>query len=377
MLKIFVINPGSTSDELSFFDGDEEIFHAVTRYSAEEMKPYESKSVISQYELRFALIMKTLEEKNVDIGQIDAVIGRGGLLKPIPGGTYLVTDDMLEDLKNGLNGDHPSNLGGILAKALADRVKEFSGKEIDAYISDPVVVDEMWKWSRYSGMPENPRISIFHALNQRRVGRNVAENMGKKYEELNMIIIHGGGGISVGLHRKGRVVDVNNALDGDGPFTPQRSGGVPSGGLAKMCFSGNFTHQEIKLKIKGRGGLVAYLGTSDLIILEKFIENRDLTDKEKSQILPSVTVEYAKDVIEAMAYQICKETGSLCGALGERPDAIVLTGGIAYCDFIVEFIKNRVQWMGSFFCLPGGDEMKALKDAAFLAQKGSVPPQTY
>lgn len=377
MYRVLVINPGSTSDELSFFEGDKETFHAVTRYSAEHMKPYESKTVISQFEMRMDLILKTLEEKKVDISTIDAVIGRGGLLRPIPGGTYLVNDKMIEDLKNGLNGEHPSNLGGILSRALADKVFESSKKKIDAFIADPVVVDEMWKWARYSGMPENPRLSIFHALNQRRVGRIVADKIGKPYEELDLIIVHGGGGLSIGLHRKGKVVDVNNALDGDGPFTPQRSGGVPSGGLAKMCFSGKYSHQEIKLKIKGRGGLVAYLGTSDLIILENFVDGKPLTASERAQINHDITEEKAREVIEAMAYQMCKEIGSLCGVLGKKPDAIIFTGGIAYCGFIVDFIRERIEWMAPFYCIPGGDEMKALKDAANLALNGIFPAQTY
>ncbi len=375
MKRILVINPGSTSDELSFFEGEKEIFHVITRYSVDQMKPFESKPVYAQYQMRLDLITKTLEEKKTDIGSIDAVIGRGGLIKPIPGGTYLVNEKMIEDLKNGLNGDHPSNLGGILARALAEQVEKISGKKTDAFIADPVVVDEMWKWSRYSGMPENPRLSIFHALNQRRVGRIVADKIGKPYEELDLIIVHGGGGISVGLHRKGKVVDVNNALDGDGPFTPQRSGGVPSGGVVRMCYSGNYSHQDMKLKLKGRGGLVAYLGTSDLIILEKFIEGKELKPSEIEQIDKNVTRESAEEIIEAMAYQVCKEIGALCGALGNRPDAIVFTGGIAYCGFIVDFIEKRVSWMSRFFCIPGGDEMKALRDAAELALSGSTPAQ--
>jgi butyrate kinase len=353
--NILVINPGSTSDEISFFRGRKLIFHKVVRYSPEDLKPFETQKVTSQYEMRKNLVLEALKENNIPLSEVSAVIGRGGLLRPIESGTYEVNDKMVEDLKNGVMGDHPSNLGGLIAKSIADM------RNIKAFIADPVVVDEMEPLARYSGMPENPRISIFHALNQKRVARHAARQLGKPYEECNLIVMHGGGGISIGAHKSGRVIDVNNALDGDGPFTPQRSGGVPSGGLAKMCFSGKYTLDEIKLKLKGKGGLVAYTGTSDIIALKKYINTGEVVlnsglDSQK------VTREKAKEVLLAMAYQISKEIAAMSAVLEGKVDAIVLTGGIVYDDeYITPEIRKRVQWIAPIIVYPGGDEMTALR----------------
>ncbi len=377
MYNIFIINPGSTSDELSYFRGDEEIFHEVSRYSPSQLQPYEKKPVTSQLDFRFDLIKESIEKHKIDIAEIDCAIGRGGLLKSIPSGTFIVDKIMLKDLAEGKRGDHPSNLGGILAKKVTDEIEKVTLEKKPAFIADSVVVDEMWKWARYSGIPENPRISIFHALNQKRVARLAAEEMGRKYEDLSMIIIHGGGGISIGLHHKGKVIDVNNALDGEGPFTPQRSGGVPAGGLVKMCFSGDFTLEDIKLKIKGRGGLVPYLGTSDLIIIEDFIDGKQLTEEQRSEIKASINRDKALEILQAMAYQMAKEVGSLAAALGRKPDAIVFSGGVAYCNHVVNFIKEKIEWIAPFKLYPGGDEMMALKEAAQRVLSGEEKAKTY
>jgi len=355
---ILVINPGSTSDEISFFKGDTAVFHKVVRYNPDDLKPFEKQKVTAQYQFRENLVIKALKENSIELSEIQAVIGRGGLLKPMPGGTYAVTAKMAEDLRNGVMGDHPSNLGGLLAREIAG----LCGAK--PFIADPVVVDEMHGLARYSGMPENPRLSIFHALNQKRVARLAAEKLGKSYEECRLIVMHGGGGISVGAHSGGRVIDVNNALDGEGPFTPQRSGGVPSGGLAKMCYGGKYGAGDIKLKIKGKGGLVAYTGTSDVTALKKYIKGEPFP-KESGLDVSKVTPEKAKECLLAMAYQISKEIGALSAALKGKVDAIALTGGIVYDDeIIVPAIKGYVEWIAPVLLFPGGDEMRALRDAA-------------
>jgi len=358
--NILVINPGSTSDEVSYFRGETEVFHKTVRYSPDDLKPYEREKITAQFDLRKRMVLEALKEHDVDVKELSAVIGRGGLVKPIEGGVYEVDQPLLDDLTEGVMGDHSSNLGGILAKNVAG----LSG--VKAFIADPVVVDEMDAVARYSGMPENPRISIFHALNQKRVGRHAAHQIGKPYEDCRLIIMHGGGGISVGAHRGGRVVDVNNALDGDGPFTPQRSGGVPAGGLVKMCFSGKYTLSDMKLKLKGRGGLVAYTGTSDCIALEKYILTGEL--KPGCGIDPAkLSREQANEAVLAMAYQVCKEIGAMAAVLEGKVDAIVLTGGLAYDKIMVPEIKRRTGWIAQVLSYPGGDEMTALRTAAQIA----------
>lgn len=366
---ILVINPGSTSDEVAFFKGKKLMFHKVVRYTPDDLKPFENQKVTSQFEMRKKVVLDALKENGIELSEINAVIGRGGLVKPIESGVYEVNEKMIEDLKNGLMGDHPSNLGGLISKSIADEIKA------KAFIADPVVVDEMEPLARYSGMPENPRISIFHALNQKRVARHAARQLGKPYEECNLIVMHGGGGISVGAHKNGRVIDVNNALDGDGPFTPQRSGGVPAGGLVKMCFSGKYTLNEIKLKLKGKGGLVAYTGTSDIIAIKKYIKTGEVSGGVNPQL---VTREKAKEALLAMAYQISKEIGALATVLEGKVDAIVLTGGIVYDDeFIVPEIRRRVEWIAPVMVYPGGDEMSALAIACETALKNPKKIKIY
>ncbi len=370
-LKILVINPGSTSDEISCFEGHNEIFHKTARYSPKDLEPYEAVGVTAQFEFRSSLVFETLAEAGIDIEQLDAVIGRGGLLKPIPSGTYAINDAILEDLQGGHYGDHPSNLGGIIAHAIASQLG------IPAFIADPVVVDEMDEIARFSGMPDNPRISIFHALNQKRVARLAAKKLGKEYEECALIVMHGGGGITIGAHKNGWVVDVNNGLDGDGPFTPQRSGGVPAGGLVRLTSSGKFSPLEMKLKIKGRGGLVAYLGTSDLITIEKFITGEELSSEAQASLLPGVTPAYARLCLRAMAYHISKEICSLLAVFHGTVDGIVLTGGIVKDEFLLSEIREHVSWIAPILVFPGGDEMGALRDAAARVLLGQEEPKQY
>lgn len=369
--KIMVINPGSTHDEVSIFSGEDEIFKASIRYSIEELKPFEEKKITAQYNYRKDRIKETLTEKGIDLSEIDAVIGRGGLLRSIPGGVFSVNDEMINDLVEAKYGDHPCNLGAITANAVG---KAFNKP---AYIADSVVVDEMHPLARYSGMPENPRKSIFHCLNQKRVARLAAFKIGKNLEDCNFIIMHAGGGVTVGAHSASKVIDVNNGLDGDGPFTPQRSGGIPAGGLAKICFSGDYTLDDIKVKLSRRGGLRAYLGTSDIVMIKKYIKGEPLPENHHLDI-ENVTPQKAKEILEAMCYQISKEIGALAAVLKGKIDAIVLTGGVMYDDeFCIPWIKERVEWIAPILIYPGGDEMRALKDAAERVLNGEESPKIY
>jgi butyrate kinase len=369
--KILVINPGSTSDEISYFEGDTEVFHKTVRYSPRDIEQYDTQPVTAQITFRSKLLNKTMQESQVDVNQLDAVIGRGGLLRPIPSGTYLVDDHILSDLQKGTYGDHASNLGGLLAHSIANPLN------IPAYIADPVVVDEMEDIARFSGMPENPRVSILHALNQKRVARLAARDLGKSYQDCDLIVMHGGGGISVGAHKKGRIVDVNNALDGEGPFTPQRSGGVPVGELVRMCYSGKYTAADMKLKIKGHGGLVAYLGTSDLILLERYLDGETLTPEELMSFKPGITKADIELCLLAMSYQIAKEICSLLPIFEGSVDAIVLTGGIVYDKRIKQWIIEHVNWAAKVLCYPGGDEMGSLRDSAARVLAGQEKVQIY
>nr|WP_250160247.1 butyrate kinase [Caloranaerobacter azorensis] len=292
----------------------------------------------------------------MNLTKLSAVVGRGGLLKPIAGGTYKVNERMLEDLKVGVLGEHASNLGGILAHEIASQLN------IPAFIVDPVVVDEMEDVARISGMPELERKSIFHALNQKAVARRAAKELGKAYNEVNLIVAHLGGGISVGAHKNGRVIDVNNALDGEGPFSPERTGGLPVGDLVKLCFSGKYTLAEMKKKIKGNGGLVAYLGTNDAREVVKMIENGD----KKAEL-----------VYKAMAYQVAKEIGSLAAVLEGKVDGIILTGGIAYDKRFTKWIIDRVSFISKVFVYPGEDEMIALAEGGLRVLRGEEEAKVY
>lgn len=352
--RILAINPGSTSTKIAIYDNEKPVFEEVLRHSNEEIANFDK--IFDQYEFRKNVILQTLNEKGINLTKLAAVVGRGGLLKPIPGGTYLVDEQMLEDLKVGVLGEHASNLGGVLAYEIANQLN------IPAYIVDPVVVDEMDDIARISGMPEIERKSIFHALNQKAVARRAAKESGKRYDEVNYIVAHLGGGISVGAHEKGRVIDVNNALDGEGPFSPERSGGLPVGDLVKLCFSGKYTHAEIKKLIKGNGGLVAYLGTNDAREVVKMIEAGN---------------QQAKLIYQAMAYQVAKEIGACSAVLKGKVDGIILTGGIAYDKEFVQWIKESVEFIAPVLIYPGEDEMIALVEGGLRVLRKEESPKTY
>ncbi|HCL56145.1 MAG TPA: butyrate kinase [Spirochaetia bacterium] len=349
---LLTINPGSTSTKVAVFEDEKELFSNTLRHTAENLAPF--KKMIDQYEFREKIILSYLDENK--ISHLDAVVGRGGLLRSIPSGTYEVDEEMIQDLKEAKKGEHASNLGGILAKEIGNKYKA------PAFIVDPVVVDELEDIARISGMPELERVSIFHALNQKAIARKTAASLNKPYEELNLILVHLGGGISVGAHKKGKIVDVNNALDGDGAFSPERSGGVPAGGLLKMAFSGKYTHDELKKKITGQGGLVAYLGTNSGIEVTEKMKKGD----QKAEL-----------VYQAMAYQVAKDVGSMAAVLKGKVDAIAITGGIAYDKTFVGWIEERINFISKVIVFPGEDEMLALCQGGLRVLKGSEKAKKY
>lgn len=355
-MRILAINPGSTSTKIAVFNNVDDIFTKTLRHSVEELAEFPR--IIDQYEFRKKIIINSLENASIQLNSLDAIVGRGGLIKPIPGGVYRVNDLMIEDIRKELLGEHASNLGAILAKELA---KE-SGKKIGAFIVDPVVVDEMEELARFSGHPELPRISIFHALNQKAVSRRHAREKKLDYNKLNLIVVHLGGGITVGVHKNGKVIDVNNGLDGDGPFSAERSGGLPVGALVRLCFSGKYQINEIKKMITGKGGLVAYLNTNNAFEIEDRIKSGD---------------KYAETVYQAMAYQISKEIGACATVLNGDVDAILITGGLANSEILVRWIKQRISFIAPIFVYPGEDEMKALAEGVYYALAGEIPINEY
>ncbi len=351
---ILVINPGSTSTKIALYKNEKELFSTSIFHSTDELNQF--KRISDQKEFRLQLVEKTLEENNISLNTIDGVVGRGGLVRPIPGGTYLVNEKMIKDLQKAEWGEHASNLGGIIAFGLGKQIG------VPAYIVDPVVVDEMEPVARISGLPELERRSIFHALNQKSVARRAAHEMGKEYNEINLIVAHLGGGISVGCHRKGKVIDVNNALNGDGPFSPERAGGVPAGQLIELCFSGKYTLQELKKRLVGQGGMVAYLGTNEMPKVKERIEKGD--DK-------------AALIYEAMVYQVAKEIGSCAAVLKGKVDGIVLSGGLVYDEKFVEMIRDRVDWIAEIFVFPGEKEMEALALGCLHVLEGKEKAKIY
>jgi butyrate kinase len=354
LYRILAINPGSTSTKIGVFHEEYIIFEETIRHSAEEIGRFSS--IIDQYEFRKNTILHALDKEGINLSKLSAICGRGGLLRPIEGGTYEVNDEMIYDLRSGLNGHHASNLGGILASEVA------KGLNIPAYIVDPVVVDELEPIARISGISEIERKSIFHALNQKAVARKVASNHNTPYEEVNYVVAHMGGGITVGAHEKGRVIDVNNGLYGTGPFSPERAGTVPAGDLVSMCFSGEYYRDEIMKKLVGQGGLVSYLGVNDAREVEAMIEAGD---------------EHAKLVYEAMAYGVAKEIGSASVVLKGKVDAVILTGGLAYSRMLVEMITKRVCWIADVIVHPGEDELQALSEGALRVLKGEERAKEY
>ena len=352
-VKSLIINPGSTSTKIGVFEDETLLFEETLRHTTEEISQYAS--IVDQKSFRKDIIVNLLKEKDFDIKSLNMVVGRGGMLKPIPGGTYAVSDELLEDLKIGKQGQHASNLGGILAREIGDEIG------VPSYIVDPVVVDELMPEARLSGVPEIPRVSVFHALNQKAVAKRYAKESGKNYEDLNLIVVHMGGGVSVGAHKNGRIVDVFNALDGDGAFSPERAGGVPVGGLIKMCFSGEYTQAEVYKKLVGNGGFNAYLNTNDMRDVIKMAEDD----------------EHAKLVRDAFILQVSKDMGSMAAVLKGKVDRIIVTGGIAYNAWVIDELEAACGWIAPFTVYAGEDELLALVQGGLRVLNGEEEAKEY
>jgi len=351
---LLIINLGSTSTKVSVSKSEELLFTESVNHPAETLKQYST--IIDQYDLRKETILGILTGKGMSLDDIDGIASRGGNMKPVPGGIYEICLEMIADMKSGKFGQHPNMCGGIVAYNL--------GKErgIPALTVDPPTVDEMSPLAHYSGIPQITRQSSFHALNQKATARKIAAQLGKRYEEVNLIVAHLGGGISVGAHRKGQVIDVNNALDGDGPFSPERAGTLPAGDLVKLCFSGTYSREQVLRFVQGGGGLVAYLGTTSGLEIEKRISAGDLQ---------------AAEVFEAMAYQIAKEIGSCSAVLEGEVDAIALTGSLAYSKRLTESLKQKVSFIAEVLLDPGENEMAALAAGAMRYFTGAEKLAVY
>ena len=352
--RILVINPKSTSTMIGVFDNDILIMEKTIRHAEEDLAGFAE--ISGQYLFRKQTILEALDEEGMNVSNLSAVCGRGGLLRPIEGGTYTVNERMLEDLRQGYAGQHASNLGGIIASEIA------GGLNIPAFIVDPVVVDELEPIARISGFPSIERKSIFHALNQKAVARRYANKIGRAYEDVRLIIAHMGVGITVGVHQGGRVIDVNNGLHGEGPFSPERAGTVPAGDLVELCFSGQFNRQEMMMKLVRQGGLMAYLDTNDVVKVEHRIKKGD---------------QQADLVYQAMAYQVAREIGSASTVLKGQVDAIILTGGLAHGESFVEAITERVHWIADVDVQSGENELQALAEGAVRILNGEEKVKLY
>ena len=352
-MKVLIINPGSTSTKIGMFEDDTQVFEKVIRHEREEFASYNK--IVDQFDFRKSLIEDALVEMGATIADMDAVVGMGGLTKPVQGGTYLINEEMVKDLRSTAYGDHASSLGSIIAYEMT------KGTTIPAFMVDPVVVDEMEDIGRIAGHPLFERKSIFHALNQRATAKRYCKENGLKYNDMSFIVAHMGGGVSVSIHNKGKVVDTNNALDGDGPFTPERSGTLPVGQLVNLCFSGKYSHDEVKAMLKGNGGIVAYTGSNSMQELEEAAK----TDPEK------------KLLIEAFSYQVAKTIGELATVVCGEVDGIILTGGICYSKPITDEIERRVSFIAPVHRYPGEDELDALAQGALRVLRGEEEAQIY
>jgi butyrate kinase len=361
MHRLLVINPGSTSTKVAVFEDEQPLFVETLRHSSQDIAAFPH--VLDQYEFRLQSILELLRSRGVMISSLAAVVARGGLLRPIASGTYSVNSRMVEELsRRDSEREHASGLGAPLADEIASLVG------VPAYIVDPVCVDEFDDLARISGLPEIERRSLSHALNLKAVARRAAEDLSRSYGELSLVITHMGGGISVTAHRRGKMVDVNQALDGTGPFAPERAGGLPVGDVVRMCFGIHpyeglhLTYEEMFRKLAGQGGLAAHLGTNDAVEVEARIK---------------VGNTRARLVYQAMAYQIAKEIGAMATVLRGEVDAVILTGGLAHSEMLLAWIKERVAWIGPVLVYPGEDEMLALAQGALRVLRGEEPAKEY
>lgn len=351
--RILAINPGSTSTKIAVYENERPVFETTRRHSADELAPFAD--IASQYDFRKEQILDCLVKAGIDPATLSAVVGRGGLLKPIEGGTYVISDRAIEDARIGVQGQHASNIGAPLAKGIAD---EYG---LPSFFVDPPCVDEFEPLARLSGLPDLPRHSLLHALNLKAVGHRVASDLGRKFADLNMVMVHLGGGISVVPSKQGRFIDANNATE-EGPFSPERTGTLPVRSLVQLCYSGKYTAKEMDRRAVGQGGMVAYLGTNDSQEVQRRIAAGD------SQ---------ARLVFEAMAYQVAKEIGAMAAVLAGKVDYVVLTGGIANSELLTGWIRERVEWIAPVLIYPGEEELRALVEGALRVMRGQEKPKIY
>lgn len=351
--KILAINPGSTSTKISLANDDQPVFVADIAHSQEELRIF--KRISDQFHFRKQVVIEELKKRNVPL-DFDAVIGRGGLAKPVPSGVFAITEKMIIDQQQAIH-QHVCDLGCMIADEIA---RDIPGCR--SFIADPGVVDEMEPEARVSGSPLMPRMCIWHALNQKAIGRRFAKDMGTTYEKLNLIICHLGGGISIAAHDHGRAIDANNALDGEGPFSPERAGTLPAADLIHLCFSGKYTEDQLLKKVSGQAGLIAHLGTNDLKEIMNWIKAGD---------------KHAEVVVSAMIWHIAKNIAAEGAVLYGKVDAILLTGGMAKCDYIIERLKRRLNYLAPIHVYPGQDEMKALTENALAVLREERAARDY
>jgi butyrate kinase len=359
--RLLVINPGSTSTKVAVYEDEQPLFVETLRHPSDQVSAFPR--MLDQFGFRLQVVLDFLAQRQVPLSSLDAVVGRGGLLRPVPSGTFLVNPRMVAELSDPSQvRQHASILGGLLANEIAQRTG------VRAFVVDPVCVDEFDDIARISGLPEIERRSLSHALNLKAVARRAAQDLGRPYGELSLVVVHLGGGISVTAHRGGRMVDVNQALDGTGPFAPERSGGLPVGDVVRMCYGIapyeglSMTYDEMFEKLAGQGGLVAHLGTNNGIEVERRIAEGDV---------------HARLIYEAMAYQIAKEIGAMATVLRGQLDAIVITGGLAHSEMLLDWIRERVAWIAPILLYPGEDEMLALAQGALRVLRGEEEALIY
>lgn len=352
--NILIINPGSTSTKMGLYRSGRMLVNDSVKHPPEELRKF--RTIWEQYDYRRASITRFLETHDCSMDQIGAIACRGGNVRPIPGGIYHICEDMIKDMKSGTYGKHPTNVGGLIAFDLG---RQF---DIPVFTLDPPMTDELCTPARYSGIPQIERQSSFHALNQKATARKISDEIRTPYEDLNMIVVHLGGGISVGAHRRGKIIDVNNALDGDGPFSPERAGSLPAGDLVKMCFSSQYQEDEILRLLTGGGGLFAYLGTTNAVEIERRIAEGDRE---------------AEEVFEAMAYQVSKEVGACAAVLEGEIDAIALTGSLVYSKVLMASLEKRISWIAPLYRNPGEDEMLALAEGVMRYLNGKEQLSDY
>jgi len=350
---ILAINPGSTSTKFAVYSGEELVFKESIKHKDEELANYAT--IADELDYRFDLLLSYLEKHNIDKGKLNGIVGRGGFLRPLPSGTYLIDELMIDDLRNAKFGEHASNLGALISYKLSSELN------IPSFIVDPIVVDEMDDVARISGIPDLERKSNLHALNIKAVSRKVAKQLEKRHKDLNFVVAHLGSGISVVAHKMGKIIDVNNA-NNEGPFSPERSGGLPASQLAKLCYSGKYTEKEMLNRLSKEGGLFAYLGTKNEMEAEERMQQGDAN---------------AKLILDAMIYQIAKEIGAMSTVLDGKVDGIILTGGLSYSDYIVDNLTKKVKFISPIYIVPGEEELEALAFGALRVINGDELAKSY